>query len=272
MREETENIVPGNIQTLLSRLSREQLNAVTMDSAAVRMAACAGSGKTETLTTRIIYLLSRGVDPANIVAFTFTNRAAQSMKIRLHKRVVELGGPESRRKLAPLFVGTIHSFCLRILQDYAGFDNYDVVDEHRETAFAIEHGRELGLQEAANRILGRRIGYSVAVSVFLRSISVVYDELIDRGLLRRFSPIFAELLDKYEDLMARHLVFNFGQLIYHSIRTLDQRNDIHERVAGSIRHLLVDEYQDVNPAQEKLIQLLTSRGGEIIRSRRCKPV
>lgn len=263
MREETENIVSGHIQTLLSRLSREQLKGVTMDSAAVRMTACAGSGKTETLTTRIIYLLSKGVDPANIVAFTFTNRAAQSMKIRLHKRVIELGGAESRRKLAPLFVGTIHSFCLRILQDYAGFDNYDVLDEHRETAFTIEHGRELGLQESANRILGRRIGYSAVVSVFLRSISVVYDELIDRGRLRRFSPIFAELLDKYEDLMTHHLVFNFGQLIYHSIRILDQRNDIHEKVAGSISHLLVDEYQDVNPAQEKLIQLLTSKGGKL---------
>ena len=131
MHKDMNNKVPDHIQTLLSRLSPDQLNAVTMDSAAIRMSACAGSGKTETLTTRIIYLLSKGIDPANIVAFTFTDRAAQSMKTRLHKRIAEVAGIESRRVLAPLFLGTIHSFCLRILQDYGGFDNYDVLDEHR---------------------------------------------------------------------------------------------------------------------------------------------
>jgi DNA helicase-2/ATP-dependent DNA helicase PcrA len=185
------------------------------------------------------------------------------MKARLHKRIAEVAGTESRRVLAPLFLGTIHSFCLRILQDYCGFDNYDVLNEHREMAFAIEHGRELGLHEAATRILGRRISYSTAISLFLRSISVVYDEIKDRGVLKRFSPIFAGLLEKYENVMANHLVFNFGQLIYFSVKILEQNNHVQEMVAGSIKHLLVDEYQDLNPAQERLLQLLISRGGNL---------
>lgn len=252
-----------NLQALLSRLSPEQLKAVSSDSTAIRMSACAGSGKTETLTGRIIYLLSHGVDPSNIVAFTFTNRAAQSMKTRLHKRIVEVSGPEIRRTLGTMFMGTVHSFCLRILQDHAGYDNYDVLDEHRETAFAIEHGRELSIQEATSDIIAHNVSYSTAVSIFLRSMSVVNDELLSRGLLRRFSPKFAVLLEQYENLMDEHRVFNFGQLISLSVQVLDNDSHIRERVAGSIKHLLVDEYQDLNPAQERLLRLLTSEGAKL---------
>lgn len=252
-----------NIKTVLQRLSPEQLKAVSLDEKTIRMSACAGSGKTETLTGRIIRLLLEGVDPGNIVAFTFTDRAAQSMKTRLHQRIAEIRGLESRRDLGLMFVGTIHSFCLRILQDRAGFDNYDVLDEHRETAFVIEHGRELGLREATKDIIGREINYSTAVSVFLRSIAVVNDELIDRGVLRRLSPRFAELLEQYKNLMTDHRVFNFGQLISLSVQVLEQHKYVQEIVAGSIEHLLVDEYQDLNPAQERLVKLLLSGGGNL---------
>lgn len=222
--------------SVLLNLSQEQLKAATLDNPAIRMSACVGSGKTETLTGRIIHLLQNGVDPSSIVAFTFTDRAAQNMKTRIHKRVIEKHGLEARQTLAPMFVGTIHSYCLRMLQDHAGYDTYDVLDEHKETAFAIEHGRELGLHEIAQNILGRKIGYSAAVEIFLRSLSVVNDELIDRGLLSRFSPVFAELVEQYEKLMADHLVFNFGQLISLAVRVLEQNDYVHEIVAGSTRH------------------------------------
>ena len=263
MQKKTNHTAPDNIQSFLVRLSPEQMKAVTLDKSAIRMSACAGSGKTETLTGRIIYLLSGGVNPADIVAFTFTDRAAQSMKTRLHRRVVEISGLESRKALGPMFMGTIHSFCLRLLQDHAGYGDYDVLDEHRERAFAIDHGKELGLQEATKEIIGRKINYFTAVSIFLRSVSVVNDELLDRGVLRRFSPRFVELLEQYESLMADHRVFNFGQLISFSVRVLEQNKYVQEIVAGSIKHLLVDEYQDLNPAQERLIQLLMSRGGNL---------
>jgi len=249
--------------SVLLNLSPEQLKAATLDKLAIRMSACAGSGKTETLTGRIMHLLQNGVAPSSLVAFTFTGRAAQNMRTRIHKRVIEKYGLEARHTLAPMFVGTIHSYCLRMLQDHAGYDTYDVLDEHRETAFAIEHGRELGLHEITQNILGRKLGYSASVAIFLRSLSVVNDELIDRGLLKRFSPKFAELSERYENLMAGHLVLNFGQQISLAVRVLEQNDFVRETVAGSIRHLLVDEYQDLNPAQERLIKLLLSKGGNL---------
>lgn len=263
MRKKTNNLALHNIQTLLRRLSPEQIKAVSLDRNAIRMSACAGSGKTETLTGRIIYLLSRGVGPANIVAFTYTVRAAQSMKTRLHKKIIEIGGLESRNALGPMFVGTIHSFCLRILQDHAGYDDYDVLDEHQETAFVIEHGNELGLQETSEQIIGQKVNYPAAVSTFLRSVSVVNNELLERGLLRRWSPKFVGLLERYENLMADHRVFNFGQLISFAVLVLEENKYIREKVAGSIKHLLVDEYQDINPAQERLLELLVSKGGSL---------
>lgn len=263
MQERTNYTALDDIQTLLRRLSPEQKQALNLDKTATRMSACAGSGKTETLASRIIYLLSRGIDPASIVAFTFTERAAQSMKIRLHKRIMEIGGMESRKALGPMFVGTIHSFCLHILQDHGGYDDYDVLDEHRETAFVIEHGNELGLQQATQQIIGRDVNFSRAVSIFLQSISVVNNELLERGLLRRWSPRFVTLLERYENLMADHRVLNFGQLISFAVRILEENNDIRETVVGPIKHLLIDEYQDLNPAQERLAHLLVSKGGSL---------
>jgi len=252
-----------NIQSVLDRLSSQQLKAACSDGTAIRMSACAGSGKTEALTGRIIYLLSTEVDPSHIIAFTFTNRAAQSMKTRLQRRIVELAGQESRRILGPMFIGTIHSYCLKILQDYAGYDNYDVLNEHRETAFAIEHGVEIGLHQAINDILQRKANYSTAISIFRRSVGVVYDENMDRGLLRRFSPKFASLLLTYEKIMSDYLVFNFGQLIALCVGTLEDKQSVRDQVVGSIEHLLVDEYQDLNSAQERLIQILMSKGGKL---------
>jgi DNA helicase-2/ATP-dependent DNA helicase PcrA len=255
---------PGQEQLLLERMSPEQIKAIRLDKDAIRIAACAGSGKTETLTRRILrLLLIVGIDPAAIVAFTFTERAAQAMKSRLHTRIAQLEGPHATRKLGPMFVGTIHSFCLRILQDHAGYGNYDVQDEHREVAFANEHCWSLGLREAASEILGHPIAYPAAVSIFLRSMSTVYDNLIDRAALKRFSPKFAQLLEQYENLMTNHLLLNFGQLIFCAVQVLEQDEFVRNTIAGSIRHLLVDEYQDLNPSQERLIKLLVSKGANL---------
>jgi len=254
---------PGQEQLLLERMSPEQIKAITLDKDAIRIAACAGSGKTETLTRRILRLLLTGIEPATIVAFTFTERAAQAMKSRLHTRIAQWEGPHATRKLGPMFVGTIHSFCLRILQDHAGYGNYDVQDEHREAAFANEHCWSLGLREAASEILGHPIAYAAAVSIFLRSMSTVYDNLIDRAALERFSPRFARLLEQYENLMTNHLLLNFGQLISCAVQVLEQDEFVRNLIAGSIRHLLVDEYQDLNPSQERLIELLVSKGAHL---------
>lgn len=257
------NSYPAKEQLLIEQMSPEQVKAIRLDQKAIRMVACAGSGKTETLTRRVLRLLLNGIDPATVVAFTFTERAAKAMKSRLHTRITQLQGPQATKELGPMFVRTIHSFCLRLLQDHAGYSNYDVLDEHREAAFASNHCWTLGLREKASEILGHQIAYPVAITIFLRSIATVYDNLIDKTDLRRFSPRFAELLEEYEKFMTNHLVINFGQLISRAVQVLEQDVFILNTVAGSIQHLLIDEYQDLNPSQEKLIELLVSKGASL---------
>lgn len=258
-----DNSQNGSPPSVFSHLSWEQKDALRLDSPAIRMSACAGSGKTETLTARILSLIFNGINPNSIVAFTFTKKAAISMKSRLHTRIVEAGGLDARRVLGSMFMGTIHSYCLRLLQDHAGYDHYDVLTEHRERAFVIDHARELDLKPVVENILNRQVNDTNAVSIFLRSVSVVNDELMDPGQLKRFSPKFLSLLERYETIMKEHRLINFGQQISTLVRQFKQDENLINTVAGSIEHLLIDEYQDLNPAQEELVKLLISQGAQL---------
>jgi DNA helicase-2/ATP-dependent DNA helicase PcrA len=126
-----------------AKLSPDQKEAVLSRSRYNRVIAGAGAGKTETLTRRIVYLiLAEGVEPSSIVAFTFTERAAQAMKSRIYQRVGELD--ESKLgKLGEMYVGTIHAYAKRVLDDYFKFGNYTVLDENQEIAFLMRHGWDI---------------------------------------------------------------------------------------------------------------------------------
>ena len=107
------------------RLSEDQRKAVLSESRYNRIIAGAGAGKTETLTRRIAYLLAvKEVPPAAIVAFTFTEKAAQSMKSRVYQRVGEISGEKATVNLGEMYIGTIHAYAKRVLEDYFRFGNY----------------------------------------------------------------------------------------------------------------------------------------------------
>lgn len=100
-------------------LSAEQRSAVTSGSRYVRVIAGAGTGKTETIIRRTVYLLLYdGVEPGKIVAFTFTEKAAVSMRNRVYDRLKRLGNEEGCARLGSMYIGTIHGFCLRLLEEH----------------------------------------------------------------------------------------------------------------------------------------------------------
>jgi DNA helicase II / ATP-dependent DNA helicase PcrA len=102
----------------------------------LQIIASAGSGKTEVVAQRFAQLMADGADPAGIIAFTFTERAADELKARISARVEERLGPASLDKLGAAFVGTIHSYCFRLLQQHVPhYETFDVLDERRLTAF-----------------------------------------------------------------------------------------------------------------------------------------
>lgn len=226
-------------------LSEDQKNAVISEKKFMRIIAGAGTGKTETLTRRIVYLLLyKNVEPKNIVAFTFTEKAAQGMKSRIYERVKLLNGEDAYAKLGEMYVGTIHGYCLRVLEDYFEYGDRDVLDENQEMAFILRVGWGLDLNDG-----GR---YAENCKNFVKSVNVVYDELIDRKKLETEEPDFYMQLESYESLLDNHRLLTFGRMVALAVQKLEQQPE----KLNFVKHLIVDEYQDINRAQEKLIRII----------------
>jgi len=226
-------------------LSESQKQAVLSQKTYVKVNAGAGAGKTETLTRKIVHLLLvEKADPASIVAFTFTRKAAQNMKSRIYSRVEQLGGIEACARLGEMYVGTIHSYCLRILQDHCGYRNFNEMDEHQEMAFLMRVGRDCFTVNRGN--------YAKNCTQFIDSFNVVYAEMADRDALRTEAPAFALSVEKYEEQMDRYRVLSFNRMIDIAIKQIEQE----PRLTAPVRYLIVDEYQDINRSQEYLIELI----------------
>ena len=228
-------------------LAEEQAKVVTSEAKHIRVIAGAGTGKTETLTRRLLYLLLyEGVPPESIVAFTFTEKAAASMKTRIYSRIRELTG-ENFPELSGMYIGTIHAYCLHLLHNYFGYSEFNVLDENQEVALLFRVGHELGIRE---NVQGRN--YLQKCLNFTQAVNIVYNELIDRKRLSEKCDIFNSLLCDYEELLDRYRLLTFGRMIDLAIQNLKKESN---RVSY-IQYLMVDEYQDINRAQEELIRLL----------------
>jgi len=232
------------------RLTKDQQQVVDYRGGHIQVIACAGSGKTESISRRVAALISEGEKPESIVAFTFTERAAGELKERIYERVGEAKGPEFLGRLAPMFVGTIHSYCFRLLQTYIPkYGDYDVLDEHRHIGLLSREYKELSLQE-----LGRR--HWKPIRDFAWSVDVIGNELIDPAQLAG-TPL-GICYDAYVPMLTRFKFLTYNQIIAQAVEALADPV-AYARIHDPLRHLVVDEYQDINPAQERLIELLSAR-------------
>ena len=220
----------------------------------MQIIACAGSGKTEVVAQRVADLIAEGVDPAGIIAFTFTERAAEELKARISARVESRLGSGVLDRLGAAFVGTIHAYCFRLLQQHVPrYETFDVLDEQRLTAFLCREAPRLHLKELTGQLFR-------SIKAFLSNLEVIENELIpleqlEEGPFRAMAEQFYELLDQFR-------LLTYGQLIARAVQELPNPV-VAEAVQASLRYLIVDEYQDVNPAQERLIQLLTGPNVEL---------
>lgn len=234
-------------EKILEGLTEKQREAVKSDAQYLRIMAPAGAGKTETITRKIVYLIAKAEPINSIVAFTFTKKAAKEMKDRLYERVGELLGVEKAEKLGEMFVGTIHSYCHEILTNNFNLENHNILDANQERAFISRHGWSLGFP---------RKGYNNYIEKFLRSVHVIYNELIPDSELKQYNIEFYNQYKKYEAKLAEQHYLTFGQVIKKAINKIE-KNDGNIPNRAPLKHLIVDEYQDINPAQEKLIIKLT---------------
>ena len=229
-------------------LEGDALAAVRHRGTHLQIIAAAGSGKTEVVSQRVVDLLADGVSPTGIVAFTFTDRAAAELRHRIAERAEERLGRAVLDTLGGLFVGTIHSYCFRLLQTRVPrYETYDVLDDHQLTAFLAREATRLGMKRLDHR--GRLFG---SIDRFLQGVDVVENELLDPASM---PEPFREVLLDYLDTLERYRLLTYGQQI---VRAVDEliRPAVAATVHADLRHLIVDEYQDVNSAQERLIELL----------------
>ena len=225
----------------------EQKEAIAYRKGNLQIIACAGSGKTEAISRRVCSLIEEGVEPVQVIAFTFTERAAAGLQARIKKRIGESMGLGFLDRLGPMFIGTIHSYCLQMLQTHVPrYGNFDMLDENRLAGLLSREHKRIGIGK-----LGEQ--HWRPISEFLRNVDVVENELIDPARLK--GTPFGEVFDAFSGMLERYRYLTFGLLISTAVRALEDP-EVFERVHGPLRHLIVDEYQDINPAQERLIELL----------------
>ncbi len=234
-------------------LSSQQQLVINDASPRLQVIACAGSGKTEAMARRVVRLLASGVPPHAVAAFTFTKRAADSLKARVLLRYEEQLGAAAARRVGPLFIGTIHSYCFRLLQEHVSrYGGYDLLDDHRLAALLSREHHRLGLGALGDR-------FWAPLRDFLRNVAAVENELI---AVDKLSPPFADCYRRFAETLDRYHFLTYGRIITEAVEAM-QQPAVAAAVRAELRHLIVDEYQDVNAAQEHLIALLAAKPVEL---------
>lgn len=230
----------------IPKLEGDALDAVRHRGSPLQIIASAGSGKTEVVSQRVADLFADGVDPEAVVAFTFTEKAAEELKLRIEQRVAARLGSSFVDRLNGCYIGTIHAYCYQLLQEHAArYETYDVLDEHRLVAFLSREANILRIKDLAGQLFN-------SISEFVRSADVVDNELISIADLH---PPFRDVVVRLNERLNNYGFLTYGQLIALAVSELDTP-EVSATVNGRLRHLIVDEYQDINPAQEALINRL----------------
>jgi DNA helicase-2/ATP-dependent DNA helicase PcrA len=241
----------AGVSPLLAGLNPEQRAAVLATEGPVLILAGAGSGKTRVITHRIAHLvLERGVAGDRILAVTFTNKAAQEMKVRAEALLGQS---------LPAWISTFHSLCVRLLRRDAAAAGlprgFVIYDEDDQLAALRDAMKRLDLSEKLHppRRLLSRIS---ALKNMGRDPEQPQDELFGSGVLARVS-------EAYHQVLASARALDFDDLLLRAVRLLGENADVREAYRRRFSYLLVDEYQDTNRAQYELIRHLTGSQGNL---------
>jgi DNA helicase-2/ATP-dependent DNA helicase PcrA len=237
------------------QLRGDALGAVDHRGTHLQIIAAAGSGKTEVVSQRIVSLIADGVASREIVGFTFTEKAAEELKQRVSLRLAERLGIDALDRLSGLYIGTIHGYCYQFLQaNVAKYETYDVLDSNQHIALLSREAQFLKLKE-----LDKDGKLFTAIKAFAKAVDVIDNELLDATTMPE--PLRSKLAEYYETL-DRYRMMSFGMQIARTVKELE-RKVVREKLHASLKHLIVDEYQDINPAQQRLIQLMTGPTTEL---------
>lgn len=234
----------------LELLNKEQKEAVLTLNGPLQILAGAGSGKTRVITYRIAKLIENGIYPGEILALTFTNKAAKEMKTRLEDLL--------NNDVNSMWIGTFHSMCLRILRRYIdrlGYtNNFVVYDSYDQTTLLKECMKQANV-----------ISDTMKPAYFSSVISNAKDELIsptkyeEKYAIDTKTKFVAKVYKLYQTKLKKANAVDFDDIIVLTIKLLKENKDILDFYQDKFKHILVDEYQDSNHAQYILINLLAQK-------------
>lgn len=241
------------MESILNNLNKEQVEAVKNIKGSLLILAGAGSGKTKVLTSRIAYLIKSGVKAREILAVTFTNKAAKEMRERLASMLGE-------EVVKYMWVGTFHSVCGRILrQDIENFSfpsgkkldkNFTIYDEQDSIAVIKAAVKKLNLDDKI-----------YAPKLIKTIISNAKNKMQDAFSFSTFARDFktqkiADVFEEYENSLNNNNAIDFDDMLMLAVKLLEKCPEVREKYFSRFQHILVDEFQDTNQAQYSLVKML----------------
>jgi DNA helicase-2/ATP-dependent DNA helicase PcrA len=246
------------IEDVLKGLNPEQRRAVETTEGPLLIQAGAGSGKTKTLTHRIAYLISTNKStPFNILAVTFTNKAAREMR----ERIAQLLQDQAERRGFMPYIGTFHSICVRILRqdgESVGIGrNFVIYDESDKVSAVRQAAKKLVVDEK-----------SFPPTLIANLIGSAKNEMVGPSeySVHAISPaqrVAAQIYPLYESILKDNRALDFDDLINRTVAMFASQKEIRKKWQDQFKYIMIDEYQDTNSAQYKLIKLLTSSNNNI---------
>lgn len=228
-------------------LSTEQQAPITRSEQNANIFAVAGGGKTRTMVYMILNDLAEGVPPSEIVAFTFTEKAADELLTRVHLAANQHLGDID---LAGISIGTIHNWSFEYLLDQDDFYNFDPIDELHADALVSRIYDEINLESAYG------LSFPRAVTPFMEDVELFYNENLN---LDQVPDEKQNAIRSFLNLVDRNRILPFGAMIRNATEHLAQNGPLE-----NLSRLYVDEYQDVNPAQVALIKNMLPENGELV--------
>jgi len=234
---------------IFEELNEEQQQAATILDRPVLVLAGAGSGKTRVLTYRIAYLISKGVSPFNILAVTFTNKAAGEMK----SRIIEMIG----KKAQDIWIGTFHSICMRILRKHSGrigYENSFVIYDVKDQLTVVKQIMKHNIPDE-KLYKPRDVLYEIEKAKTANILPEDYDMFRDTDI-NPFFRLTHSVYQEYQKELIEKNAMDFSDILINGLKILEENHDLQSYYAEKFEYIHIDEYQDTNGVQYRIIRLL----------------